>query len=162
MVLVLATLGVGPAWFMRPTLGWTIRLFLSPAFGLAAGITLFTTLIWFFPAGRTDWLIPLLGLASCGVALWRASATRNPGAIESQPTAKDPPYVVEPMGRPRSTRFVIAGLQVAAVSGPCSCTDDKHNCLPPQRRPCGLSNRRRRRLRGRDRQCNTSRCMRWK
>ena len=108
--------GVGPASFMRPTLGWTIRLLLSPAFGLAAGTSIFTTLIWFFPAGRTYWLIPLLALASSGVAVWRANATRNPGLVLPQATSTDPAHVVEPAERPNSTRFVIAVLQVAAVA----------------------------------------------
>ncbi len=116
MILVLTTLGVGPASFMRPTLGWTIRLLLAPAFGLAAGTSIFTTLIWFFPAGRTYWLIPLFGLASCGVAVWRANAIRNPGAIPPQAASTDPAHVVEPAERPNSNRLVIAALQVAAVA----------------------------------------------
>jgi hypothetical protein len=57
MLGVLTGLGAGPASWLSPRFGAVERVALAPILGLCLGISLFTTLLYFFPAHDTGWLI---------------------------------------------------------------------------------------------------------
>src|SRR4051794_25918713 len=77
-LLVLLALGFGPASLLSAErFNWATRLALAPVLGFCLGTCVATTVLYFFPAGDTYWMIPLLGLASTGFAIWRTRRTRE-------------------------------------------------------------------------------------
>ncbi len=59
MLGVLTGLGAGPASWLSTRFGAVERVALAPILGLCLGTSLFTTLLYFFPADDTSWLIPV-------------------------------------------------------------------------------------------------------
>ena len=78
---LVATLGSGPAAFLSARFDGVARLALAPVFGLCVGVCLTVTLIYFFPAHDTRWVLIPVALASVATAAlrWRKlSAPRWP------------------------------------------------------------------------------------
>ena len=71
MLGVLTALGAGPASWLSSRFGAVERVALAPILGLCLGTSLFTTLLYFFPAGDTSWLIPVVAGISALVAAIR-------------------------------------------------------------------------------------------
>jgi hypothetical protein len=77
-LLMLALLGAGPAAFLSERFDPAARIAMAPLLGFCVGMSVTSTLIQFWPANTTDWvLVPLL-VASVSLAIWRWStrATR--------------------------------------------------------------------------------------
>jgi hypothetical protein len=72
MLGVLAGLGAAPASWLSARFRAVERVALAPILGLSLGTSVFTTLVYFFPASATNWLIPVLVVASVLVAVIRS------------------------------------------------------------------------------------------
>lgn len=75
MLAVVACIGAGPVSFLTKRFGTVERFGLAPVLGLCLGTSVFTTLVYFFPASGTWWLVPVIGLVSLAVALARSRAS---------------------------------------------------------------------------------------
>ena len=71
---ILAALGSGPASFLSSRFSTLGRAAMAPAFGMCIGTALSTCLVWFFPADRTYWLIPIFTVLSLAIAIYRSRA----------------------------------------------------------------------------------------
>jgi len=60
MLGILAGLGAGPASWLSTRFGAIERVALAPILGLCLGTSLFTTLLYFFPAEDTSWLVAVV------------------------------------------------------------------------------------------------------
>lgn len=74
-LVLLAALGSAPATFLPQRYDGVARLALAPVFGLCVGVCLTVTLVYFFAASETGWVLMLLALASLAIAGWRAGWT---------------------------------------------------------------------------------------
>jgi hypothetical protein len=74
MLVTLLSLGSGPASFLGQRFDPAARVAMAPVLGLCVGTSVFTTLLWFTPAGNTYWLLPILALISLSVAMHRSLA----------------------------------------------------------------------------------------
>jgi hypothetical protein len=140
MITLLTAFGIGPASFMRRSLDRAIPFLLAPAFGLALGTSVFTTLIWFFPASRTFWLVPVLAVASCALALWRiafgkggstdSAQDQNPDLVGGVPTGHD-----HRDRRGRTARIGVAIVEILFVAlivvGPTTVLIADHHSVGP-------------------------------
>lgn len=72
MLVILAGLGAGPASWLSSRFRGVERVALAPILGLCLGTSVFTTLIYFFPASKTSWLVPVLAIVSVLVAAIRS------------------------------------------------------------------------------------------
>jgi hypothetical protein len=77
MLAVLAALGAGPASFLSSRFESVERVALAPIIGMCIGTSVFMTLLYFFPAADTDWLVVVLAAVSLLVALWRGRRKLN-------------------------------------------------------------------------------------
>ncbi|GAC1441317.1 MAG: hypothetical protein NVSMB51_21420 [Solirubrobacteraceae bacterium] len=71
LLVILAVLGSGPAAFLPPRFDTTSRIALAPAFGLALGTCVMTTVLNYEPARTGYWVLPLLAVLSASVAAIR-------------------------------------------------------------------------------------------
>jgi hypothetical protein len=118
MLVALLLLGVGPASFFGRNVDPVARLALAPALGLCVGTSVFTTLIWFFPATKTWWVLPVVAGISLGVAAWRRDSWRL--------------RHLERGGAKRAAKGIIELLVVCvAVAWPTSYTLLAHNSIGP-------------------------------
>ena len=136
MLAILALLGIGPASFLSKRVGRAARLLLAPVLGMVLGTSVCTTVIWFYPASSTRWLVPSLALMSCVVALRRRPRFRGVAV----------------------SRIVIAVLQVlviaVAVAGPTTYVIADHHSagLSPFASATSTA------MSPRPMRCNTNRC----
>ncbi|MBV9336419.1 MAG: hypothetical protein JO243_11045, partial [Solirubrobacterales bacterium] len=72
LVALLAALGSAPATFLPERYDGIARCALAPALGLCIGVSLTVTLVYFFPASDTDWVVIVLALSSLASASRRA------------------------------------------------------------------------------------------
>jgi hypothetical protein len=72
---LLAALGAAPATFLPGRYDGVARLALAPVLGLCVGVCLTVTLVYFFPASDTGWVLILFALTSLAVAIWSAGWT---------------------------------------------------------------------------------------
>lgn len=63
--------GSGPAAFLSERFDGAARLAMAPVLGLCVGVCAFMTLIYFFSAHETSWVVILAALASLAAAAWR-------------------------------------------------------------------------------------------
>lgn len=71
ILLLLVTLfGWGPSVPLERVVAPSLRIALMPAIGFALGTCVFTTLLWFFPASSTYWILLLLAAGSSAVGLF--------------------------------------------------------------------------------------------
>jgi hypothetical protein len=84
MLIVLAGLGAGPASLLSARFRAVERVALAPVLGMCLGTAVFTTLIYFFPASDTDWLVPVLVVASVVVAAVRSRRTLRLRLLRAQ------------------------------------------------------------------------------
>jgi hypothetical protein len=75
MLLVITGLGAGPASLLSKRFGAVERVALAPVLGICLGTSVFTTLLYFWPASETSWLVPVLAVASVVVAVDRSRRT---------------------------------------------------------------------------------------
>ncbi len=114
LLVLLAALGATPAALLGRRWALVSRVAISPILGLCLGVSLFTTLAWFFPARDTDWLLPAVAFASLVGAL----------ALRSPPRLR--------IGRPRDALGWLSLVLVAAcVSGPTVYTFHQHHSVGP-------------------------------
>jgi hypothetical protein len=96
---LVTALGAAPAAFLGERFGRAARWTMAPALGLCVGACLTVTLVYFYPAHETDWLVVAAAVASVAAAAWHR-----------------PPRLTAP--RPRSVVQVAAVIIV--VLGCCS------------------------------------------
>ena len=72
---LLGALGSGPATFLPRRFDGVARAALAPVLGMCVGTCVTVTLVYFFAASETGWLVILLALASLAVAVWRTRRT---------------------------------------------------------------------------------------
>jgi hypothetical protein len=72
MVVMAGLLGAAPVMSLRRHASWPICVALMPVVGLCLGTCVTTTLLWFFPAASTFWVLPVLAIASCVLAWYLA------------------------------------------------------------------------------------------
>jgi len=75
MLATLLALGSAPASFLGRRFEAASRVAMAPVLGLCLGTSVFSTLIWFTPAGNTYWLLVPLALVSLAIALRRGLAS---------------------------------------------------------------------------------------
>jgi hypothetical protein len=75
MLVTLFAMGSGPASFLSQRFGTAARVAMAPVLGLCLGTCVFTTVLWFFAARNTYWLLPIAALLSVTVAAWRTTAS---------------------------------------------------------------------------------------
>jgi hypothetical protein len=68
---LVTALGSGPATFLPKRFDAVARAAMAPVFGLCVGVCLAVTLIYFFSAHDTRWVLIPVALASLGLAAWR-------------------------------------------------------------------------------------------
>jgi len=81
MFLFLLLVGLGPAAFLPARVDTASRLALAPAFGLSVSMCVLVTTVWRVPLDHSAWLLPLLALASAGVAVWRWKRGSSEGRL---------------------------------------------------------------------------------
>lgn len=106
MVAILLALGSGLTTFLGERFDRLSRFALAPVLGLCFGVSAFTTLIYFFPAQETAWLLPVLAAASLGYFSYRWSRKR-----QGQPLAE-----ATPRGNPTRKRATLGGRWPALLS----------------------------------------------
>jgi hypothetical protein len=72
MFVFLLLVGLGPVAFLPGRVDRASRVALAPAFGLAVAMCVLVTAVWRVPLDKGAWLLPLLAVASVGLAVWRA------------------------------------------------------------------------------------------
>jgi hypothetical protein len=80
MLVLLLCLGSGPASLLGRRFDTLSRVAMAPVLGLCLGTCVFTTVLWFWPASSTYWLLPILALASVAMAFWRGVSGRVSGS----------------------------------------------------------------------------------
>jgi hypothetical protein len=119
MLVMAGLLGAAPVMSLRRHASWPIRVALMPVVGFCLGTSVTTTLLWFFPAASTFWILPMLVVASCALT-WRLARTHE------QPEGEEPEREEEEADTGSRRRLVVGLLQcllvLAVVSGPLALT----------------------------------------
>jgi hypothetical protein len=124
-LLLLAALGAGPAAFLGDRFNGA-RTALAPVLGLCAGACLTVTVVNFYPASQTDWLIVLAAAVSLAVAAWRRRGLTWPSARSALQVAMVVVVLLGAFNYPlagRRTVGPVGGYQIGDTSGYVSETD---------------------------------------
>jgi hypothetical protein len=94
MFAFLLLVGLGPVAFLPARVDRASRVALAPAFGLAVSLCVLTTTVWRVPLGKSAWLLPLMAVASVGLAVWHRKRVAGE-APERAPQRMDRRAVVQ-------------------------------------------------------------------
>jgi hypothetical protein len=117
MLALIAAMGAAPAALAaRRHDAWSSAA-LAPILGMCVGTCVFTTLIWFWPASDTSWVVVVVALASMAAAV-----SARPGRHRGRHLrSARPPAADGPSARVfRSERWLVAVGQLVLVAGAVS------------------------------------------
>jgi hypothetical protein len=123
---LLLALGSGPAAFLPPRWGNTVRFALAPVFGLCVGAGLTDTLVYAFPAHQTSWVVVAVALLSLVLAVWRGLKLHRPSLTSVGQVAVIVVVVLGAFSYPLAARHTVGpagGYEVGDAAGYMSETN---------------------------------------
>ncbi|MFZ1994349.1 MAG: hypothetical protein WAU75_09580 [Solirubrobacteraceae bacterium] len=118
-LVLLAMLGAGPAALLSDRFEGA-RAALAPVLGLCVGACLAVTMVDYYPASQTDWLIATVAVVSSAVAAWRRPALRLPSPRSALQGAVVAVVILGAFNYPLAGRHTVGpvgGYTVADTSG---------------------------------------------
>jgi hypothetical protein len=124
-LVLLAALGAGPATFLSDRFDGA-RAVLAPVLGLCLGACLAVTVVYFYPASQTYWLIVAAAVVSIAVAVWRRPGLSRPRARTAMQVGIVVVVVLGAFNYPLAGRHTVGpvgGYQIGDTSGYVSETN---------------------------------------